>query len=95
MPKYVEESYQDNLVDCPLDPAYCEMSDPEALPDYKTGSRLIYGLVVDGTDAAAQKLLLYCKYQTALEDLRLFLKEVQNPALLLSASRDSTIKLWG
>ena len=28
-------------------------------------------------------------------DLILDLKEVQNPALLLSASRDSTIKLWG
>jgi hypothetical protein len=84
MPKYEEVSFLSSLFDCQSDPAYCVMPyvdliscllqqlASEAHSHYTTGSRLIYGLVDEGTDAAAQKLLLYCKYQTALEDLRLF-----------------------
>ena len=58
MSKYVEESYQDNPVDYPLDPTYCVMSDtdpisylmqprePVILPDYMIGSRQYDGLAV-------------------------------------------------
>jgi hypothetical protein len=58
-------SFLGNLVDCPLDSAYCVMfdsgrisyllrpGDSVAPPDYTTGSRQCYGLAVHQIDVSA------------------------------------------
>jgi WD40 repeat protein len=55
---------------------------------------------IDPSMMESSKLPVYNRQGVVKPDSRhidsiLDLKEVQNPALLLSASRDNTIKLWG
>ena len=67
MPKYVVESFLDNLVDCQLDLIY-EQGVSAVLPHDKTDNIPSCGLVVHQIDVSAL-LQFFLLNQTVLEDL--------------------------